>query len=111
LLITLFGAVEQSKVIINQPDKAQGELILKNADVEWFLSIDEDDLPGTFREKGQRSFRQLTLNKEPIDFSEGFTDLHTKSYEEIIAGRGFGIGEARGGIELVHRLRGARVAR
>ncbi len=105
LLISLFGAVDQSKVILYQRDKAQGELILKNADVEWFLSIDEKDLPCTIKDKGQRTFRQLTMNNQPIEFSEGFTDLHTLSYQEILAGRGFGIGETRGAIELVNSIR------
>ncbi len=107
LLISLFGAPEQSKVLLYQSDKAQGELILKNADVDWFLSIDENDLPCKLREQGQRSFRQLTLNDEQLDFSEGFTDLHTKSYSEILEGRGFGIGTARAAIELVHNIRSA----
>ncbi len=105
LLISLFGTPEQSKVLLYQSDKAQGELILKNADVEWFLSIDETDLPCKLREKGQRTFRQLTINDEQLDFSDGFTDLHTKSYAEILAGRGFGIGAARAAIELAHNIR------
>jgi UDP-N-acetyl-2-amino-2-deoxyglucuronate dehydrogenase len=105
LLISLFGAPDQSKVLIYQSDKAQGELTLKNADVEWFLSIDENDLPAGIREKGQRTFRQLTINEELLDFSEGFTDLHTKSYTEILEGRGFGITDSRAAIELVHNIR------
>jgi UDP-N-acetyl-2-amino-2-deoxyglucuronate dehydrogenase len=105
LLLTLFGAAEKSKVLLYQPDKARGELILKNADVEWFLSIDENDLPPAVREKGQRTYRQLTVNGEPIDFSEGFTDLHSKSYREILEGRGFGIQDARPAIELAHSIR------
>ena len=105
LLISLFGAPDQSKVLLYQADKAQGELILKNADVEWFLSIDENDLPAGIREKGQRTFRQLTINEELLDFSQGFTDLHTKSYAEILEGRGFGITDSRAAIELAHSLR------
>jgi UDP-N-acetyl-2-amino-2-deoxyglucuronate dehydrogenase len=105
LLISLFGAPDQSKVLIYQSDKAQGELTLKNADVEWFLSIDENDLPAGIREQGQRTFRQLTINEELLDFSEGFTDLHTKSYTEILEGRGFGITDSRAAIELVHNIR------
>jgi UDP-N-acetyl-2-amino-2-deoxyglucuronate dehydrogenase len=105
LLISLFGAPDQSKVLLYQSDKARGELILKNADVEWFLSIDENDLPAGIREKGQRTFRQLTINEELLDFSEGFTDLHTKSYTEILEGRGFGITDSRAAIELVHNIR------
>jgi len=97
--------VDKSNVILYQPDKASGELILKNADVEWYLSIDENDLPCQLREKGQRTLRQLSVNKEPIDFSEGFSDLHTQSYQEILAGRGFGITDARPAIELAHAIR------
>ena len=105
LLISLFGAVDQSKVTLYQAHKAQGELILKNADVEWFLSIDEKDLPCKLREAGQHSFRQLTVNDKKLDFSEGFTDLHTRSYAMILEGKGFGISDARLAIELVHSLR------
>ncbi len=105
LLISLFGAPDQSKVLLYQSDKARGELTLQNADVEWYLSIDENDLPTGIREKGQRTFRQLTINEELLDFSEGFTDLHTKSYAEILEGRGFGIGAARAAIEVAHAIR------
>ncbi|MFA6126218.1 MAG: hypothetical protein WC699_02840 [Bacteroidales bacterium] len=62
-------------------------------------------LTADVREKGQRTFKQLTIDSRPFDFSAGFTDLHTKSYEEILAGRGFGIAEARPAIELVHGIR------
>ncbi|TSA33217.1 MAG: gfo/Idh/MocA family oxidoreductase [Porphyromonadaceae bacterium] len=105
LLISLFGVVEKSNVLLYQPDKARGELILKNADVEWFLSIDESDLPDKLQDNGQRTFRHLSINNEPIDFSEGFTDLHTQSYREIFAGHGFGITDARPAIELAHSIR------
>lgn len=110
LLISLFGAVDKSTVLLYQPDKARGELVLKNADVEWFLSIDEKDLPDPLREKGQRTFRQLSINDQLMDFSEGFTDLHTQSYQEILAGRGFGIAQARPAIELAHAIRARRNA-
>jgi len=105
LLISLFGAVDKSKVLQYQPEKARGELTLQNADVEWFLSIDEKDLPQSVRDKAQRTFRQLTINGLPVEFSEGFTDLHTVSYREILAGRGFGVTEARAAIELAHSIR------
>jgi UDP-N-acetyl-2-amino-2-deoxyglucuronate dehydrogenase len=106
LLISLFGAVDQSRVLLYQPDKARGELILKNADVEWFLSIDEKDLPAHIRANNQRTFRQFTIDDQPVDFSAGFTDLHTLSYQEILAGRGFGISDARPAIELAQGMRG-----
>ena len=105
LLISLFGPVEKSNVLACQADKARGELILANADVEWFLSIDRKDLPEQARESGQQSFRKFAIDGEQVDFSEGFADLHTKSYQEIMAGRGFGIGDARPAIELVHSIR------
>jgi UDP-N-acetyl-2-amino-2-deoxyglucuronate dehydrogenase len=105
LLITMFGAVDKSHVILYQPDKASGELILKNADVEWFLSIDGKDLSSIPGKTGPQSFRQLTLNNQPIDFSEGFTELHTLSYKKILEGSGFGIADARPAIELAHSIR------
>jgi UDP-N-acetyl-2-amino-2-deoxyglucuronate dehydrogenase len=109
LLISLFGSVEKSNVLLYQPDKARGELILKNADVEWFLSIDENDLPGKLHENGQRTLRQFSIDNEPIDFSDGFTDLHNLSYQEILSGRGFGIQDARPAIELAHSIRPKRL--
>ena len=105
LLISLFGSVESSKVLLLQPDKAKGELILKNADIDWFLSIDASDLPTGTRDTGQHTFRRLTVDNRLIDFSAGFEDLHTASYREILANRGFGISDARPAIELVHSLR------
>lgn len=108
LLISLFGTVDKSSILLYQPDKARGELMLKNADVEWFLSIDENDLPEKSREKGQRTFRELSINNEPIDFSEGFTDLHTQSYQGILQGRGFGISDTRAAIELAYSIRAKR---
>lgn len=108
LLISMFGAVDKSEVLLYQPDKARGELILKNADVEWFLSIDEKDLPSIPGKTSPQSFRQLTLNNQPIDFSEGFTELHTLSYRKILEGSGFGIADARPAIELAHSIRQSR---
>jgi UDP-N-acetyl-2-amino-2-deoxyglucuronate dehydrogenase len=108
LLISLFGPVIKSDVVQYQSDKARGELILRDADVEWFLSIDEKDLPRGQLKEGQRTFRQLSISDELLDFSEGFTDLHTQSYGEILAGRGFGITAARPAIELAHSIRTRR---
>jgi len=113
LLIWLFGDVVKSKVITIQEDKAKGELELRNADVEWFLSIDQNDLEGKGNVEKRKSdktiksnsYRSLVIDGHEIDLSSGFTDLHTKSYEEILAGRGFGISEARKAIELVHDIR------
>jgi UDP-N-acetyl-2-amino-2-deoxyglucuronate dehydrogenase len=80
-------------------------LELDRASVDWFLSINEDHLPATAKSQGKRTYRSLTMEGREIEFSDGFTDLHTKSYEAILAGQGFGLAEARPSVELVHRLR------
>jgi len=104
MLIWIFGAVEKSQVQLNQIDKASGILQLKNARVRWFLSLDENDIPKHLRQKGQRTFRSLRLNGEEFEFSDGFTDLHTKSYEQILTGNGFRSSEARPSILLTHQI-------
>jgi UDP-N-acetyl-2-amino-2-deoxyglucuronate dehydrogenase len=104
MLIWIFGRVEKSRVQLNQVDKASGVLQLKNARVRWFLSLDENNLPRKLREKGQRTFRSLRLNGEEFEFSEGFTSLHTQSYQHILAGKGFRSGEARQAILLAHEI-------
>lgn len=102
LLIWLFGAVQDSKVDLKNRDKMRGRLILERAEVDWFLSVDFSDLP-----KGSllKSLRTLEVSGERIEFSEGFTDLHTKVYEEILKGNGLGIEDARPSIELVYKIR------
>jgi len=104
MLIWIFGAVEKSKVQLNQIDKASGILRLKNARVRWFLSLDEKDIPKQLRQKGQRTFRSLKLNGEEFEFSDGFADLHTKSYEQILSGNGFSSNAARPSILLTHEI-------
>lgn len=105
MLIWLFGDVESSTLLLKENDKMKGEIILKNADVEWFLSLDKNDLPEDAQSAGKPTFRSILMDDEEIQFSEGFTDLHTKIYEETLAGRGFGISDARPSIELVHKIR------
>jgi UDP-N-acetyl-2-amino-2-deoxyglucuronate dehydrogenase len=106
MLIWFFGGVQSSNVRIHERDRMGGELELKNADVEWFLSIDRDDLPEAV--KGlQPTYRSITVDGEEIEFSGGFRDLHTIVYEDALAGGGFGIEDARPSIELVHSLRKA----
>jgi UDP-N-acetyl-2-amino-2-deoxyglucuronate dehydrogenase len=73
--------------------------------VRWFLSVDVNDVPTAERAKGKKTFRAITMNAEEIEFSDGFTDLHTRSYEEIISGRGFGLEENRVAIETVAHIR------
>ena len=109
LLMWLFGDVEKSEVYLSEPTKTSGFLELKNARVKWFLSIDKNDLPAESLQKGQRTFRSITIDNEAIEFSDGFTDLHTIVYRETLAGHGFGLDDARPSIELVHGIRNAKV--
>ena len=109
LLLWLFGGVERSAVHVAERDRMGGTLALERADVQWFLSIDAADLPGGLPD-GQPTFRSITVDGDEVEFSGGFRDLHTRVYEESLAGRGFGIAEARPSIELVYALRTAPIA-
>lgn len=105
MLIWIFGAVKKIEVSALDDDHASGVLQLDRANVTWFLSINYEHLPKEVKEQGKRTFRTLSMEGNEIEFSEGFTDLHTKSYSEIIAGNGFGIAEARASIETVYAIR------
>lgn len=105
MLSWIFGDVQENIVHIHQKDKAAGLLILKNARVRWFLSLDYDDIPAHMREQGIRTYRVLKINNNEFEFSKGFTDLHTKSYENILDGGGFGLSDARQSIGIVHHIR------
>lgn len=107
LLMWLFGDVVHSELHISEQKRMGGFLELKNATVRWFLSIDRNDLPGEAVEKGKPTFRSIEVDGSEVQFSEGFTDLHTRVYEETLAGRGFGIAEARPSITLVQQMRNA----
>lgn len=109
MLHFVFGTVQESVVHLATPTKAAGYLEYERARVRWFLSIDINDVPDTERTKGKRTFRAITANGDNIEFSDGFTDLHTRSYEEILAGRGFGLEENRSAIETVSTIRKAPV--
>lgn len=105
MLIWLFGPVTRSEVHVRDDWKTGGELQLARADVAWFMSADAADLPFDAKPGQKTTFRSITVDGEEVEFSEGFTELHTRSYEEILAGRGFGMEEARASIELAHRVR------
>jgi UDP-N-acetyl-2-amino-2-deoxyglucuronate dehydrogenase len=105
LLTWIFGEVQENTVHLLQPEKAAGVLHLKKARVRWFLSLDYQDNPEAIKDKGIRTFRSLTVENEEIEFSDGFTDLHTESYRHLLAGNGFGIKEARSSIEIAHQIR------
>lgn len=103
LLMWLFGRPDNVELYVREENRMGGYLELPNADVEWFLSLENQDVPKDF--DGQRTFRSITVDKEEIEFSGGFTDLHTRVYEETLSGNGFGIDDARPSVELVHKLR------
>ena len=90
----IFGEVKNNVVNISEPTKAAGYLDLANARVRWFLSLDYNDIPKETKEKGQRTFRSILIEGEELEFSEGFTELHTATYRDIIAGNGFGLDDA-----------------
>lgn len=108
MLIWVFGRVKDVKVTSLESDFAEGFLQLEKANVKWFLSINYDHIPADVKAKGKRTYRSLTMEGREIEFSEGFTDLHVKSYEEILKGNGFGLDDARPSIELVHQIRNSR---
>ncbi|MEO6681655.1 MAG: Gfo/Idh/MocA family oxidoreductase [Ginsengibacter sp.] len=105
MLMWIFGDVEQNIVTKLTPASASGHLELKKASVDWMLSINSDELPKEAKMAGLRTYRTLTIDGDSFEFSDGFTELHTRSYEEIIAGRGFPISETKKAIEVVHGIR------
>jgi len=105
MLTWIFGAVKSNSVQLHSHDRAAGVLELEKANVKWFLSINGDTLPKEVKERGQTTYRSITVDNQEIEFSKGFTDLHTESYKQIIAGNGFGIEEARTSINIVHDIR------
>jgi len=109
MLHFVFGDLQNNIVHLNEPTRAAGYLEYANARVRWFLSIDANDLPAIAKEKGSRTYRSITANGEEIEFSGGFTDLHTVSYQEILAGRGFGLEENRVAIETVAHIRNSEL--
>jgi UDP-N-acetyl-2-amino-2-deoxyglucuronate dehydrogenase len=106
----IFGAEKKNTVHISEPQKAAGYMELENARVRWYLSIDYSDIPYNIRETGQRTFRSITVDGKEIEFSKGFTDLHTLTYQEILAGRGFGLKDARQSVESAYIIRNAKPA-
>jgi len=107
MLQFLFGELQENRVHYTSDTKASGYLEYAHARVRWFLSVDVADVPDAVRATGQRTYRSITVAGEEIEFSGGFTDLHTRSYEEILAGRGFGVEENRVAIETVAAIRTA----
>jgi len=105
MLSWIFGDVEKNTIHIHTHDRAAGYLELQNARVRWFLSINYNTIPQKIKENGLTTYRSLVVDEEELEFSSGFDDLHTKSYQEIIKGNGFGLAEANKAIEIVHDIR------
>ena len=105
MLTWVFGEVEENIVHVHTHDRAAGFLKLKKARVRWFLSINYQCLPTEVKARGLRTYRSITIEGEEFEFSGGFTELHTKSYEAILNGRGFGLDENRKAIQIVHDIR------
>jgi len=101
----IFGKVQEIKVELHTKDTAKGYLEFENARVNWFLSIDYNNLPEDIKAKGQRTYRSITIGDQELEFSGGFTDLHTLSYQEILKGNGYGIEDTKQAIEIVHQIR------
>ncbi|MDP1544940.1 MAG: Gfo/Idh/MocA family oxidoreductase [Anaerolineales bacterium] len=105
LLMWLFGTVGGVKVYHADDQRMSGFIELERARVRWYLSVEKDDLPASVKVAGKTTYRSITVDGREVEFSEGFTDLHTRVYEETLAGRGFGIKEARPSVELTHKIR------
>lgn len=109
MLQWVFGRVVGSELHVSSEHTAAGYLELERARVKWFLSIDASSLPAAVQSKGQRTYRSIRVDHHEVEFSEGFTDLHTATYRDVLTGGGYRTSEARPAIELVHRIRHAPV--
>jgi len=107
MLSWIFGSSKTNVVHLSDPHKAAGYLELENARVRWFLSLDFNDIPDSVKATGKRTYRSITVNGEEIEFSEGFADLHTLSYKEILSGNGFGLKDARPSVDTAYIIRNA----
>ena len=111
MLAWIFGKAQNSHLHLMQPNKASGLLELEKANVSWYLSLDNNDLPDNAKENNLSTYRSITIDGEEIEFSGGFTDLHTVSYKNILEGNGFGIEDARPSIEIAHTIRNQELSK
>jgi len=108
MLSWIFGPPQRNIVHVKRPDIASGYLELKKARVRWFLSLRFEDLPQEALNSGKRSYRCITIDGQPFDFTDGFQDLHTKLYEEVLKGNGFSLDENRNAIQIVYDIRNTK---
>jgi UDP-N-acetyl-2-amino-2-deoxyglucuronate dehydrogenase len=104
----VFGELKENTVYELNDDTASGRLRFEKANVEWFLSIDYDQIPEEIKQQGKRTFRTLNMEGEEIEFSDGFTELHTSSYKGILNGEGYGVLDTKNAIEIVSEIRGMK---
>ncbi len=109
MLQWIFGPMEESIVDIKTKDTNSGTLRFKQAKVNWYLSINDENLPKTAKDQGLPTFRTLSIEGKDIEFSKGFTDLHTVSYQKILTGEGYGLADARNSIEIVSKIRNINI--
>jgi UDP-N-acetyl-2-amino-2-deoxyglucuronate dehydrogenase len=107
MLHFIFGELQDNIVHHSADTKAAGYLEYEHARVRWFLSVDYADVPAAQKLAGQRTYRSITVDGDEIEFSGGFADLHTRSYEEILGGRGYGLEDNRTAITAVSTIRNA----
>lgn len=105
MLQWVFGSVQDNIVHLMEPTRAAGYLELENARIRWFLSLDSNDLPQQARLMKKTTYRSITINGDDLEFSDGFTDLHTVSYQEILKGNGFGLSDVKNCINIAHDIR------
>lgn len=108
MLSWIFGDVKENIVHVQTHDRASGYLEFERARVRWFLSINYELIPQEIKAKGQRTYRSISIEGEELEFSGGFTDLHTKVYEGVLEGNGYGLEDARQAIEIVHTIRNSK---
>jgi UDP-N-acetyl-2-amino-2-deoxyglucuronate dehydrogenase len=108
MLTWIFGDVQENTVHISECDKAAGYLVLKRARVRWFLSVDFEDIPSEIKKLGQRTYRSISIEGKELEFSGGFTDLHTITYQEILKGNGYGLADSKISIQTVHHIRNSK---
>ncbi|HUV00481.1 MAG TPA: Gfo/Idh/MocA family oxidoreductase [Bacteroidales bacterium] len=111
MLSWIFGETKQNIVHLSEPNKAAGYLELRRARIRWYLSLDYNDIPVHARENGLRTFRSVRVDGEEIEFSVGFTDLHTVSYKDILSGNGFGLRDARESVVTAYTIRNSKPIR
>jgi UDP-N-acetyl-2-amino-2-deoxyglucuronate dehydrogenase len=110
-LIWLFGGVQHSELHLSEPDKMAGFIELENARVRWYLSVDKQDLLRLVPDGSKTAYRSFTFDGKEMEFTDGFTDLHTESYRGILTGKGMGIEDARPSLTLVDSIRSMKITR